>query len=256
MKLQTCGILKVEDRRVHKRGAERSTMMLITAATTGALESSEGEVSEHNVGDYPRNENNSRIHRGRTNRRVGMGAGTDQPMSLATAAREYIWMYDINHGLSDKEIAVREGLSIRRIRSGVERARQLDNRSSQNSQDMTIPGKGRVAHSPPLIPLFPVGAYTPQSPCPHREPIEKGSAFCCMVCHRSGMDEHPALQRDPQTDPAPESKPEPAPQHTLQPKASESLETRKQRRRRKFAQQSAPAGGCSEESRADDVRSS
>jgi hypothetical protein len=231
-------------------------MMLIAVATTGVLGSSAATVSELTVGDYPRDENNSRIRQVRADRRAETGHRTDQPMSLATAAREYIWMYDIEHGLSDKEIAVREGLSVRRIRSGVERARGLENRSSQDSLDMNVSGNGKGGLGRPLIPLFPVGSYTPQSTCPHREPIEKGSAFCCMVCHRSGMDEHPALQRDPGTDPAPESKPEPAPQPAQAPKSGESIETRKERRRKKFARQTATAGGCSEESRADDVRSS
>jgi hypothetical protein len=231
-------------------------MMLITAAMTNVLESLEGEISVHTARNYPDDENNSRIRREQADRCAGTGSRSDRPMSLATAAREYIWMYDMDHGLSCKEIAVREGLSVGRIESGAARARELNKRFSQDSPGMTIPGKGRGAHNPTLVPLFPVGAYTPQSPCPHREPIERGSAFCCMVCHRSGMDEHPALQRDPRMDPAPESKPEPAPEPALQPKASGSLETRKARRRRKFARQEATAGGCSEESRADDVRSS
>ncbi len=256
MNLQTCGILRVEDRRGYKRGAERLTKMLITGAMDDVLESPEGEVSDHTARDDPGDENNSRIRRGQANRGAGTGPRSDRTMSLATAAREYIWMYDMDHGLSSKEIAVRDGLSVGRIESGAARARELNKRFSQDSPGMPTTGRGRGGHNPPLIPLFPVGAYTPQSPCPHREPIEKGSAFCCMVCHRSGMDEHPALQRDPRTDPAPESKPEPAPEPDLQSKASESLATRKARRRRKFAQRAATAGGCSEESRADDVRSS
>jgi hypothetical protein len=232
-------------------------MMLIAAAAADVLESSEGEVSEHLAGDYPGDENNSRRQRGQANRRVETGSRFDRPMSLAIAARDYIWMYDIDHGLCcAKEIAVREGLSVGRIRAGAARARELSKRFSQVSPNMNIFGNNMAVHGHSLIPLFPVGAYTPQSSCPHREPIEKGSAFCCMVCHRSGMDEHPAMQRDSRTDPAPESKPELAPQVAPQPKASESLETRKERRRRKFAQQAETAGGCSEECRADDVRSS
>ena len=48
---------------------------------------------------------------------------------------------------------------------------------------------------PQLVPLFPVGNYTPDSQCGHREPIQEGSAFCCMICHMSGQDEHPAVRK-------------------------------------------------------------
>ena len=53
MKLQSGGILRVEIGEVKKRGAERLTMMLITAAPADVLESSEGKVSGQNEGDYP-----------------------------------------------------------------------------------------------------------------------------------------------------------------------------------------------------------
>jgi hypothetical protein len=51
-----------------------------------------------------------------------------------------------------------------------------------------------VQRPPRLVPLFPVGDYTPHSICGHHGPIERGSLFCCMICHRSGHDDHPALQ--------------------------------------------------------------
>ena len=50
-----------------------------------------------------------------------------------------------------------------------------------------------------LIPLFPIGTLTPQSACPHHDTIDPGSRLCCMVCHESGMDDHPGLRRDPDT---------------------------------------------------------
>lgn len=34
-----------------------------------------------------------------------------------------------------------------------------------------------------LEPLFPIGGFTPLSPCPHRGGIRDGSSFCCMCCH-------------------------------------------------------------------------
>ena len=42
--------------------------------------------------------------------------------------------------------------------------------------------------APGLLPLFPIGALTPRSECPHRGPITPGTSLCCMVCHASGFD--------------------------------------------------------------------
>ncbi|QEH38666.1 hypothetical protein OJF2_72720 [Aquisphaera giovannonii] len=86
----------------------------------------------------------------------------------------------------------------------------------------------RSADEVRLVPLFPVGPFTPTSRCPHHGPIPKGSDLCCMVCLQSGHDDHPDLRRDPRTDPRPEPKragAEPA-------RTSAHGETRKERRRR------------------------
>jgi len=56
----------------------------------------------------------------------------------------------------------------------------------------------------PLVPLFPVNGFTPESPCPHHGPLPEGSALCCMACHKSGMDDHPAIRRDRRFDPRPD----------------------------------------------------
>ena len=64
-----------------------------------------------------------------------------------------------------------------------------------------------------------------------------------MVCHSSGMDEHPGLRRDPLTDPSPESKPAPAADGVVPSEAGGSRETRKQRRRRLFAEAVAAHAG-------------
>lgn len=56
----------------------------------------------------------------------------------------------------------------------------------------------------PLVPLFPIGGFSPGSTCPHHGPLPEGSALTCMVCHRSGMDQHPAYRRDRRFDPRPE----------------------------------------------------
>jgi hypothetical protein len=91
----------------------------------------------------------------------------------------------------------------------------------------------KAPHEPRLVPLFPIGPFTPQSVCPHRGEIRPGSALCCMVCLRSGMDNHPALKRDPRDEPRPDVK-----------RAKRTLpvigrETRKERRKRLFAAQLA-----------------
>jgi hypothetical protein len=139
-------------------------------------------------------------------------------LSLTILAQEYIWLWDVRHGLSTKAIAIREGLALRRVQYGVARARAMEGHN---------PSPDSAVRLPRLVPLFPVGPFTPQSTCGHLRAIEPGSVFCCVICHQSGVDDHPGLQRDPLTDPAPEPKPAPAPVKTAR-------ETRKQRRQRLF----------------------
>ncbi len=172
-------------------------------------------------------------------------------LSLSVEAREASWLQQVREGKATKKIARHEGLSQRMVQWGVsraalrERGSRLGNSRMQNAlsgilrerTDPGTPGRGRSlsAHShvedprypPRLVPLFPIGPFTPQSTCPHHGPIRPGSVFCCMVCSQSGMDDHPALQRDPSTDPKPEPR-VPAPTG-LDPG---KRETRKERRRR------------------------
>lgn len=74
---------------------------------------------------------------------------------------------------------------------------------------------------PMLIPLFPVGEFTPQSRCPHTGPLRRGSVFCCMVCHQSGLDNHPAVRYLPKDFIAPDKTPR---------QASKGRQTRRKRR--------------------------
>jgi hypothetical protein len=171
--------------------------------------------------------------------------------SLSVQAREALWLQQVHEGKATKKIARREGLSQRRIQQGISQAALREREShSGNSrlQDVTYGilqehrddkspthGRSSSAHSriedprypPRLVPLFPIGPFTPQSTCPHHGPIRPGSVFCCMVCSRSGMDDHPALKRDPRTDPRPEPK-VPVPTGL----GSGERETRRERRRR------------------------
>jgi hypothetical protein len=165
---------------------------------------------------------------------------TRSEISLSVHARELVWLDEIRRGYSIKEIARREGLGCRRIQHGVSRARERGNlsrtrefRSSNDLQERNgkiTASAGRVIRDdqyrpPRLVPLFPIGAFTPGSACPHHGPIRAGSVFCWMVCSQSGVDDHPALKRDPRTDPRPERK-------AALVKVSGVRETRKQRRRR------------------------
>jgi hypothetical protein len=160
----------------------------------------------------------------------GAGRRSSRAMTLAVAAREYVWLWDYRHGISPEEIATRDGQSVRRVRLGLARARAQEKGDVQDGQSGAggASASDSALWSPRLIPMFPLGSYTPQSTCAHRRALRSGSLFCCMVCHRSGIDGHPALLRDPRTDPSPEPKPAPAPAKTAR-------ETRKQRRKRLFA---------------------
>lgn len=159
---------------------------------------------------------------------------TSHVCSLKVAARDYIWLYDVRHGVHPHEIASREGVSVRQVREGLERARSLECHRSQDDPSESLKA-GRIDSAGfRLMPLFPIGAFTPQSTCPHRGDIERGSRLCCMVCHSSGMDDHPGLGRDPKTDPSPEPSPAAPAADTGLSKAVDAGETRKQRRRRQF----------------------
>ncbi len=155
----------------------------------------------------------------RSAKRQGPPRMSREIITLEIAAKEYVWLWDRRHGISIEAIAAREDLSTGRVRFGVARARAQERSTATAS----------AVRPPRLVPLFPIGAYTPQSSCAHRRAIEPGSSLCCMVCHSSGMDRHPALRRDPRTEPAPEPKPKVTPQVAKSPR-----ETRKVRRKRLF----------------------
>ena len=170
-------------------------------------------------------------------RETGNRAASASAVSESIEAREYAWLDDIRRGTSIRSIAARAGLSCRRIQHGAARARAreassrtgcLHGRDGLRMRDSRGPSR-KAVHEPRLVPLFPIGPFTPQSVCPHRGPIRPGSVFCCMVCSRSGMDDHPALKRDPRNDPRPEVK---VAKPTL---PVIGRETRKERRKRLFA---------------------
>jgi hypothetical protein len=144
-------------------------------------------------------------------------------MPVSTSLLEYVWLWDVRHGWTVQEIARREGFSPRRIRQGIARARG-------GTPDPGDTAENQIKRPPRLSPLFPVVGLTRSSVCPHKRRIRLGSILCCMICHKSGLDHHPALERNKATDPKPEPKvavlPEP-------PRRGPS-ETRRQRRARIF----------------------
>lgn len=90
------------------------------------------------------------------------------------------------------------------------------------------------ARDPRMALLLPVGPLTPASPCPHSGPIPRGERVVCLVCHASGLDGvHPALVRNPRTDPKPERKvaEKPAAEPTRRQKRAMLVEAVKEQRR-------------------------
>jgi hypothetical protein len=138
---------------------------------------------------------------------------------LPATVQESIWLAEVRLGASLQTIADRENKTRRWIEYGVTRARlrefgkqsRLDRLAAEAAEERKeLRTTSNAPTAPRLIPLFPIGSFTPTTTCGHHGPIRAGSIFCCMVCHTSGMDDHPALMRDPKTDPAPEPTSPPA----------------------------------------------
>jgi hypothetical protein len=95
----------------------------------------------------------------------------------------------------------------------------------------------RATDEPPLIPSFgSQPGFTAATTCDDIHPggkIRKGSLLCCMACHRSGVDGHPALRRSKASDPAPEPVREAPPTPPMRMK----VETRVQIRARLYGPQ-------------------
>ncbi len=171
------------------------------------------------------------------------------------ALRDEEWLRLHEAGRPTVELAEESGVSVQLLRRALSRARkERDSRTRDLLDGSAVPtDDGMAVESHPasrtpwwleLVPLFPVGPFTPTSPCPHHGPIRQGSLFCCMVCSASGMDGHPALARDPATDPRPESNSRRArrPNETKSPVAPAEAETRRQRRSRIFGADSTAVG--------------
>lgn len=205
-----------------------------TASTSAMGLPNEGQIDQRADSGAAGEGTGSRPRRGKASRYVRTGSRGDRALTLQVAAMEYIWLYDHRHGVGLKEIAAREHVTVSRVRFGVDRAKAQERKLSEREvvEDFK---SGRLDHLGfRLIPLFPIGGFTPQSACPHHDSIERGSRLCCMVCHASGMDDHPGLQRDPQSDPSPEPRPARVAGDAVPSESGKPRETRRQRRRRQF----------------------
>ncbi len=164
----------------------------------------------------------------------------DNSLSLEAAAQEYVWLYDFRRGIACQKIAEEYGLTVRDVRDGIERARKLEARCSRDEWLSDFQSGREVERGFRLMPMFPISAFTPQSTCPHGGPLQSGSTLCCMVCHTSGMDEHPSLRHDPAADPRPETGSEselaltPAAEASPSSTAARRRLSRRERRRRMF----------------------
>jgi len=141
----------------------------------------------------------------------------DRSEEVPVSLKELGWLDKVSRGYTTAQIARSEHLSVRRIQHGVARARTSESKVQAR----------KPIRPPRLVPLFPIGPFTPSSACPHHGPIPAGSVLCCMVCSRSGIDGHPALKRDRLTDPQRDPKLSPV-------SAAAGPETRKERRKRRF----------------------
>jgi hypothetical protein len=103
---------------------------------------------------------------------------------LSTLRREYRWLWNRHRNLREDISVTITPTSLRSVQSSLVRA----------SIQVLRPPLNYSRRPPQLVPLFPLGPYTPNSKCPHHGPIESGSVFCCMICHNSGQDDHPALR--------------------------------------------------------------
>ncbi len=163
----------------------------------------------------------------------------------ALKARDALWLEWREEGRTAAEIAeftgVTRQLVNRRLRIA-EAAREAAEAAAEAEEKARLP-RAVAPWWLQLVPLFPIGSFTPQSECPHKGRIREGSQLCCMVCSGSGMDHLAALARDesPKAHPS-EARTMPAPRRPSPRPSSRAArptpkpETRRDRRRRLFGE--------------------
>jgi hypothetical protein len=108
----------------------------------------------------------------------------------------FLWLDLIFEGLSPAAVAGRYRVSTRTVQLAIATAR---------AELEAFAESRRLLAPPPLTLFFPINGLFPISRCDHdRVAIPHGSVACCAVCHRSGRDNHPALDRFPAVEPKPD----------------------------------------------------
>lgn len=140
--------------------------------------------------------------------------------------RDRQWLLRVDAGATVADLAAASGVSRRTVQLGVKRARDA---AEELAKKPVSPPQPKTPWWLELVPLFPITSFVPKSKCPHHGPIRSGSVFCCMVCSGSGVDDHPALKRNPVTDPRPEPV---APKYKPKSSTKAKPETRRERRKK------------------------
>ena len=125
-----------------------------TASTADAVVPTGGRMGHREDRRDPRRRADSRSVTGETSRGAVAGTSTARAWTLEVAARDYIWLYDFRHGVGLSEIAAREGVTVRQVREGLERARALDRnrleRQSDRESQVEPAGRSRLPFDPAL----------------------------------------------------------------------------------------------------------
>jgi hypothetical protein len=110
-------------------------------------------------------------------------------------------------GKTIETIALLCGVGLATVHKGIAAAKNRQRQAVQ-PEPVETPAPRQPAWVRNVVVNFGCLPFTPDSPCAHDGPYEPGSDMYCPKCHISGHDAHPALRRDPATDPKPEPKPE------------------------------------------------
>ena len=187
---------------------------------------------------------------------------TRSETSSSIHARELVWLDEIRRGYSIKEIARRDRLGCRRTQHGVFRARERGNQSRIREPRFSNDLHGRngkiTAVREEWCGTIPIArrdwfrSFQSERSLPDRHAGITGRSGPAPTSadglpSQSGVDDHPALKRDPRTDPRPERK------AAALVRVAGVRETRKQRRHRlnaaRQAGQSMAAGSTKDPAR-------
>jgi hypothetical protein len=113
--------------------------------------------------------------------------------------RRFTWLARSDSGQSTRSIAQEYSLSQRTIQHEIKLAKE---------EVTAFVESRRLMRVPKLVLFFPINGLFPFSRCRHDVvPLPHSTKLCCAICHRSGVDNHPALQRHPRFEPRPDPVP-------------------------------------------------